>query len=33
MDQRQMEYFVALADENQFTPAAEITRVSRSGLS
>jgi DNA-binding transcriptional LysR family regulator len=28
-----MEYFVALAEENQFTRAAEITRVSQSGLS
>lgn len=28
-----MEYFVALAEESQFTRAAEITRVSQSGLS
>ena len=28
-----MEYFVALAEENQFTRAAEVTRVSQSGLS
>jgi DNA-binding transcriptional LysR family regulator len=28
-----MEYFVALADEQQFTRAAELTRVSQSGLS
>lgn len=33
MDLRQMEYFVALADEGQFTRAAEATRVSQSGLS
>ena len=28
-----MEYFVALAEEHQFTRAAEVTRVSQSGLS
>ncbi|MCU1530003.1 MAG: Hca operon transcriptional activator HcaR [Frondihabitans sp.] len=33
MDLRQMEYFVALAEAQQFTRAAEVTRVSQSGLS
>lgn len=33
MDLRQMAYFVALADERQFTRAAGISRVSQSGLS
>jgi DNA-binding transcriptional LysR family regulator len=33
MDLRQMEYFVTLADEQQFTRAAAITNVSQSGLS
>lgn len=33
MELRQMEYFVALAEESQFTRAAEVTRVSQSGLS
>lgn len=33
MDLRQMEYLVALADEEQFTRAAAITGVSQSGLS
>ncbi|BDZ49747.1 hypothetical protein GCM10025867_19880 [Frondihabitans sucicola] len=33
MDLRQMEYFVALAEQQQFTRAAEVTRVSQSGLS
>ena len=33
MDLRQMEYLVALADEEQFTRAAALTGVSQSGLS
>ncbi|WP_265523443.1 LysR family transcriptional regulator [Oerskovia flava] len=33
MDLRQMEYLVALADEEQFTRAAAVTGVSQSGLS
>lgn len=33
MDLRQMEYFVTLADEQQFTRAAALTNVSQSGLS
>jgi DNA-binding transcriptional LysR family regulator len=33
MELRQMEYLVALADERQFTRAAEVTGVSQSGLS
>ncbi|WP_448003464.1 LysR family transcriptional regulator [Agromyces bauzanensis] len=33
MDLRQMEYLVALADEQQFTRAAAVCRVSQSGLS
>jgi DNA-binding transcriptional LysR family regulator len=33
MELRQMEYFVALAEEQQFTRAAELTMVSQSGLS
>ncbi len=33
MDLRQMEYVVALADEQQFTRAAAVCRVSQSGLS
>ncbi|GEL95981.1 LysR family transcriptional regulator [Cellulomonas composti] len=33
MDLRQMEYLVALADEQQFTRAAALCRVSQSGLS
>ncbi|GAA2240894.1 LysR substrate-binding domain-containing protein [Promicromonospora sukumoe] len=33
MELRQMEYLVALADERQFTRAAELTGVSQSGLS
>ncbi|SDC87721.1 DNA-binding transcriptional regulator, LysR family [Sanguibacter gelidistatuariae] len=33
MDLRQMEYLVALADEQQFTRAAAVTGVSQSGLS
>ncbi|WP_159809315.1 LysR family transcriptional regulator, partial [Cellulomonas citrea] len=33
MDLRQMEYVVALADEQQFTRAAAICGVSQSGLS
>ena len=33
MDLRQMEYLVALADEQQFTRAAAISGVSQSGLS
>ncbi|WP_194410297.1 LysR family transcriptional regulator [Microbacterium cremeum] len=33
MDLRQMEYFVALADEQQFTRAASICGVTQSGLS
>ncbi|MGO1241148.1 MAG: LysR family transcriptional regulator, partial [Cellulosimicrobium funkei] len=33
MDLRQMEYLVALADERQFTRAAQLVGVSQSGLS
>ncbi|APU12748.1 MULTISPECIES: LysR family transcriptional regulator [Actinoalloteichus] len=33
MDLRQMEYLIALADEQQFTRAAAVCRVSQSGLS
>ena len=33
MDLRQMEYFLAIAEEQQFTRAAVLTRVSQSGLS
>ena len=33
MDLRQMEYLVALADEQQFTRAAAVCSVSQSGLS
>jgi DNA-binding transcriptional LysR family regulator len=33
MELRQMEYLVALADERQFTRAADVTGVSQSGLS
>ena len=33
MDLRQMEYLVALADEQQFTRAAAVCHVSQSGLS